>query len=190
MSKKTKRKNANKLFNIIGLIIIVAVILISCSKEQMIKTMYKKEYSEYVSKYSEEYNVEEGLIYAIIKTESNFDSNAKSSKDAQGLMQLMYTTAEEVADKIDIVLTEDNILDPEININIGTKYISSLLNKYDCIEVALAAYNAGSGNVDKWIENGVIQADGSDIENIPYKETNTYVRKVMRDYNIYMQITG
>ena len=189
MGKKTKRKNIKRFF-MIAMIIIVFIILISNSKEQMMKITYKKDYSEYVSKYSEEYNVEEDLIYAIIKAESNFDPNAQSNKDAQGLMQLMYSTAEEIADKINISLTEDNILDPEININLGTNYISSLLNKYDCVEVALAAYNAGSGNVDKWIENGVIQSDGSDIENIPYKETNTYVRKVMRDYNIYLQLEG
>ena len=82
----------------------------------------------------------------------------------------------------------ENILEPEVNIQLGTQYIASLLNKYDCVEVALAAYNAGSGNVDKWISAGKIKADGSDIENIPYKETNTYVRKIMRDYEVYRQL--
>ena len=187
MNKKTKRKNTKKIF-IILIIIIFLILFISSSKEQMIKMTYKKEYSEYVSKYSQEYDVEEDLVYAIIKVESNFDSNAKSNKEAQGLMQLMYSTAEEIAKKIDINLTKDNILEPEININIGTKYISILIEKYNCIELALAAYNAGSGNVDKWIDNGTIKSDGSDIENIPYKETNMYVRKVMRDYNIYTQL--
>ena len=68
------------------------------------------------------------------------------------------------------------------------KRTTKLLEKYECTEVALAAYNAGSGNVDKWIKDGVIQSDGSDIENIPFKETNTYVRKIMRDYRIYQEI--
>ena len=154
----------------------------------MIKVAYKKEFSEYVSKYSQAYEVDENLIYALIKAESNFEADAVSNKNAQGLMQLMPATAEDVADKNDIELTEDNILDPDININIGTKYISTLLDKYECVEVALAAYNAGSGNVDKWIENGIIKADGSDIENIPFKETNNYVRKIMRDYKIYSEL--
>ena len=100
----------------------------------------------------------------------------------------MQSTAQDLANRSQINLTKDNILDPDININLGTQYISSLLNKYDSIEVALAAYNAGSGNVDKWIKNGTIKSDGSDIENIPYKETNTYVRKIMRDYKIYNDI--
>ena len=183
MTKKIKKLG---IVIIAIMIVIIATILIN---KQMIKIMYKKEYSEYVSKYSQEYNVDENLIYALIKAESNFDADAVSAKDAQGLMQLMYTTAEEVANKNGIELTEENILDPEININIGTKYISTLLEKYECLEVALAAYNAGSGNVDKWIKNGIIKSDGSDIENIPFKETNTYVRKIMRDYEIYKDIS-
>ena len=179
-------EKAKKLLTVIIIIAILVIVAIYVNK-QMIKTMYKKEYSEYVSKYSQEYEVDENLIYALIKAESNFNANAVSAKDAQGLMQLMYSTAEDVAKKNGIELTEENILDPEININIGTKYLSTLLKKYDCLEVALAAYNAGSGNVDRWIANGTIKADGSDIENIPFKETNTYVRKIMRDYEIYIE---
>lgn len=172
------------------IVVVISIIGVIVIREQMIKLLYKKEYSEYVSKYAEEYEVEENLIYAIIKAESNFNPNAVSKSNAKGLMQLMVATAEEVADKIGIELTESNILDPETNIQIGTKYIATLLEKYECTEVALAAYNAGSGNVDKWIKEGIIKADGSDIEKIPYKETNTYVRKIMRDYKIYMQLEG
>ena len=54
--------------------------------------------------------------------------------------------------------------------------------------LALTAYNAGMGNVDNWIKNGIIKSDGSDIENIPYKETNNYVRKILRDYKFYTQL--
>lgn len=181
--KLTKRVGKEILVAIIiSITIILAVIGF---KELMIKQMYKKEYSEYVSKYSNEYKIDENLIYALIKAESNFKSNAVSASNAKGLMQLMYPTAEEIANKNGIELTEENILEPDVNINLGTIYISELIDKYECVEIALAAYNAGSGNVDKWIKNGVIKADGSDIEKIPYKETNTYVRKIMRDYKIY-----
>jgi len=180
------RKNAKKLL-ILLMIIVLLIIVVICINKLMIKMLYKKEYSEYVSRYSQEYNVNENLIYALIKAESNFEAEAVSNKNAQGLMQLMPSTAEDVANKSGIELTEENILEPEININIGTKYISTLLEKYECVEIALAAYNAGSGNVDKWIANGIIKADGSDIENIPFKETNNYVRKIMRDYKIYSE---
>ena len=173
--------------------IIITVTLLGLSptvfNKLMIKKLYKKDYSEYVSKYAEEYDIDENLIYALIKAESNFNEKAVSHQNAKGLMQLMQSTAQDLANRSQIKLTKDNILEPDININLGTQYIALLLNKYDSIEVALAAYNAGSGNVDKWIKDGTIKADGSDIENIPYKETNTYVRKIMRDYEIYNQLT-
>ena len=187
MAKNTKKKKTKILLYIL-IILVIGIILIINIKEQMMKNMYKKEYSEYVEKYAQEYDVDADLIYAMIKAESDFDTTAVSNKNAQGLMQLMYSTAEEIAESIDLELTEENIFEPEINIQIGTKYISNLLQKYDCVEIALAAYNSGSGNVDKWIKNGIIKSDGSDIENIPYKETNTYVRKIMRDYEIYKEL--
>lgn len=183
---KTIRKNAKILLIILLAIILLAIVGI-CINKLMIKVLYKKKYSEYVTKYAQKYEVDENLIYALIKAESNFEADAESNKNAKGLMQLMYSTAEDVAKKSGIELTEDNILEPDININIGIKYISILLDKYGCVEVALAAYNAGSGNVDKWIANGTIKSDGSDIENVPFKETNNYVRKILRDYKIYSE---
>lgn len=153
------------------------------------KIIYKKEYSEYVEKYSAEYNVDENLIYAVIKAESNFDVNARSNKDAVGLMQLMETTARDIIKKVDLQISDNELKeelhDPDININLGTKYLSMLLEKYNNVELAVTAYNAGIGTVDNWIEKGIIKPDGSDIENIPYKETNNYVRKILRDYKIY-----
>jgi lytic transglycosylase catalytic len=154
----------------------------------MLTKVYKLEYTEYVKKYANEYNVDEYLIYAIIKAESNFEPNAESHRGAKGLMQLMYSTAEDISKRIDIELNEDNILDPDININLGTKYISMLIQKYNNINLALAAYNAGSGNVDGWIEKGTLKSDGSDIENVPFTETNNYVRKILRDYEIYKNV--
>ena len=154
----------------------------------MLAKVYKLEYTEYVKKYANEYNVDEYLIYAIIKAESNFEPNAESHRGAKGLMQLMYSTAEDISKRIGIELNEDNILEPDININLGTKYISMLIQKYNNINLALAAYNAGSGNVDGWIEKGTLKSDGSDIENVPFTETNNYVRKILRDYEIYKNI--
>ena len=109
-----------------------------------------------------------------------------------GLMQLVESTAKDVSKKVDIQLTDDELkeklLEPEININLGTKYLSILIEKYQNIEIAVTAYNAGIGTVDNWIEKGIIKSDGSDIENIPYKETNNYVRKILRDYKIYTNL--
>jgi soluble lytic murein transglycosylase len=151
--------------------------------------IYPIEYKDLVQKYSEEYDVDKYLVLAIIKAESNFKDDAVSGKGAKGLMQLMDSTAEDIASSLNMNLNvDDDILNPEININLGTKYVSMMMKKYNCIELALAAYNAGSGNVDSWIKDGTLKDDGSDIENIPYKETNNYVRKILRDYEIYKKL--
>lgn len=185
----------NKIFLII--LIIVLLIIISALFDvpnKVLKIMYPTKYEEYVNKYATEYDVDKFLVFAVIKAESNFDENAVSSKGAKGVMQLMEATAKDVAIKAGIDVTQINlsekIIEVETNIQLGTKYMAILLNRYDNIEVALTAYNAGIGTVDNWIEKGVISADGSDIENIPYKETNNYVRKILRDYEVYCDLYG
>ena len=176
------------------IIILIFIILFSVFvfKNKILKIMYPKTYSEIVTTYAEQYKVDENLVYAVIKAESNFRSNAESNKSAIGLMQIVEDTAVDVAKKSNINIESQNIreelLKEDNNINIGTKYLSILLSKYGNIEVALAAYNAGIGTVDNWIEKQVIKSDGSDIENIPYKETNNYVRKILRDYKIYEKL--
>ena len=173
------------------LILYLVLVKILNIPERIMKKIYPKSYSEYVVKYSEEYGVDPLLVYAVIKAESNFDNNVVSNSNAKGLMQLMDATAGEVAENI---MTDKNfesymLFDAEINIKIGTKYLSELLEKYNGnYYLAVSAYNAGIGNVDKWIEEGIIKSDGSDIENIPYKETNNYVRKIIRDYGIYERL--
>lgn len=101
-------------------------------------------------------------------------------------MQLMDKTAKEVAENEVIEYESGTTLyNPEKNIQLGVIYYSNLLEQFGNQNVALAAHNAGSGNVSKWIKEGTIKADGSDIENIPFKETNLYVRKILRDYKMY-----
>ena len=172
----------------IFIIVLLIIFLFFIFKDKVIKTIYPTEYYDIVEKYSKEYNVDKYLIFAIIKAESNFKEDASSKKGAKGLMQLIDSTAEEVAKTINLDLKNEDILNPDININLGTKYISSLLKKYENKELALAAYNAGSGNVDNWVKNGILKSDGSNWENIPYKETKNYVRKILMDYEIYIKI--
>ena len=191
--KKTGKKNI-KLLIILLIIIIVTIILLGPLQIQnkILKIIYPREFENFVTLYAKEYNVDENLIYAIIKAESNFDPNAISGKSAKGLMQIVDETAIDIAKTLSLKLSEDELIeklnDIDLNINLGTKYMSMLLKKYENIAIALTAYNAGIGTVDNWIEKGTIKSDGSDVENIPYKETNQYVRKILRDYKIYQKL--
>ena len=125
----------------------------------------------------------------MIKAESNFEENAKSASNAVGLMQIMEATAIETANKMELNVTENDLFNPELNIKIGLKYFTTLVEKYnDNYNLAIIAYNAGIGNVDKWIQDGTINEDGTDIENVPFKETNNYARKILRDYEIYKEL--
>ncbi len=173
-------------------VILIAVIVVSVFKDKILKIIYPKTYKEIVSVYAEKYNVDENLIFAVIKAESNFKDDAVSHRNAVGLMQIMEETAVDVAKKYGITIDQNNareeIKKVQNNINIGTKYLSVLLDTYKNKEVAVAAYNAGIGTVNTWIEKGTIKSDGSDIENIPYKETNNYVRKILRNYKIYNEL--
>ena len=84
-----------------------------------------------------------------------------------------------------------NLNDAETNIEIGTNYFVKLLKYYDGnYYLAITAYNAGIGTVARWIKEKTIKPDGSDIENIPYKETNNYVRKILKKYKIYKELYG
>ena len=184
----------NKKLFIIIIIVLIIIVFLGIFKDKILKIIYPKTFKEYVSIYSEEYNIDENLIYALMKAESNFKSKAVSNRGAIGVMQLMEETALDVAKKAKIDIDENNLkqelLKPEVNIKIGTIYIKTLLDQYQNVEVALAAYNAGIGTVNTWIEEGIIKKDGRDIENIPYKETNQYVRKILRDYKIYEYLYG
>ena len=186
------QKRAKTITIIIFIIILLFILLFGVFRVHTIvlKKIYPTKYSNYVYQYAEEYDIDPLLIFAIIKAESNFKPNVVSSSEAIGLMQLMDATAEELARKLDIPFTKKaSLYDPELNIKLGTKYFADLLKEYNQNTLlALTAYNAGKGNLKRWIEQGTLKEDGSDIENIPYKETNNYVRKIVRDYKIYQRL--
>ncbi len=186
MNKKKKT-----ILIVILIILLILITLKAINIENIIlKNIYTKQYEECIYKCSDECEIDPLLVLAIIRVESNFKKDSVSLSQAKGLMQLMDSTADELATKLN--MNEDyDIFNAETNIELGTTYMSNLLTYYNNnLYLALAAYNAGIGNVNKWIEKGTIKKDGSDIENIPFKETRNYVRKVLRDYRIYSRLYG
>ena len=185
-------KKFKKLLVIILIILIILLMLykIFNIKEIIYKNLFPLKYSEYVYKYSEEFNIDPLLIFAFIKAESNFNEKVVSKSNAKGLMQLIESTAKETAKDTKIEFKENETLfNPEENIYLGIKYFDKLLSYYnENYSLAVCAYNAGIGNVDKWIETQIIKSDGSDIEKVPFKETNMYIRKILRNYKIYKEL--
>jgi len=158
-------------------------------EKNILMYLYPIKFEEYVYKYSEELDIDPMLTLAIIKTESNFDEKVVSKSGAIGLMQLMENTAKEQARKLNMEYTNESLYNAEINLKIGLNYFNTLLDHYNQNYIlAFTAYNAGLGNVQKWINECIIKSDGSDIENIPFKETNMYVRKIIKNYEIYKKL--
>lgn len=126
------------------------------------------------------------FICAVIAVESRFNKYALSSKGAMGLMQLMPTTAIQMAEQVNIDLTNLNDLyDETINIRLGTTYLRYLKNRFFNIATVLAAYNAGETIVNTWLLNENYSLDGVTLITTPYKETNDYIKKVMETLKIY-----
>ena len=125
-------KQLRKIFVGLVLLIVIAVILIKVVNIQdiIMKKMYPKEHSEYVYTYAEENELDPLLIFAVIKAESNFDSDVVSHSNAMGLMQILERTAKEVVvNEIEEEFSKDMLFNPEENIKIGTKYFSRIIRK-------------------------------------------------------------
>ena len=144
-------------------------------------------YSEYVEKYAAKYQLDSSLVYAMIYCESKFDAEAVSSANAKGLMQVTEDTGNWVASTLEgMDAAEVDLFDAETNIRIGCRYLQWLLEKFDgYLETSLAGYNAGHGNVARWLSDEEKSKDGITLEEIPYAETEKYVQKVKRIQKIY-----
>lgn len=169
-----------KLLKIIVVLLIFAIIA-GIGFSFYSSARYPLSYETTIKKYADEYNVDPYLIAAVISVESSFDKNARSPKDARGLMQIMPETAEWAASKMNLNSFDIEMLyDPDTNIKMGTWYLSNLKKQFnDKIDLVLAAYNGGSGNVTKWLADEECSQDGESLDYIPFKETREYVSKVL-----------
>ena len=139
-----------------------------------LRLLYPQRYTELVEREAAEFDLEPNL--------------ARSHADAMGLMQLTQETFDWI---LSLYPTEDgsgDIWDPGDNIHCGCALLRLLLDQYGTVEVALAAYNAGMGNVSGWLESGDYSHDGETLHTIPYPETDSYVNMVQRAYGLYQKL--
>ena len=155
------------------------------------KNAYPREYAEYVESYAEQYGVPETLVFAVIRTESSFNSGAVSSAGAVGLMQMLPETFEWLTDEILFDHLESGMLyDPETNIKYGTYLLSRYYDRYGDWELVFAAYNGGPGNLDKWLEDPEYADGEGGLKKIPFRETRNYVKKVTDAWDMYERLYG
>ena len=171
-------------------LILILTIIFILSVSNLVKFAYPLKYQDFINKYSKEYNIDPYIIISIINCESRFNKDAKSNKAAYGLMQIKDTTAVWAANQMGIRdFKLSSLYDPETNIKIGCWYINSLNSEFKGnTDSILAAYNAGIGNVTKWLQDSNNSKNGKDLYYIPYKETDKYVKKVKTDYTIYKML--
>ncbi len=146
---------------------------------------YPVKFKDEIVATAEKFDIEPFLIASVINVESSFNQNAQSNKGAVGLMQVLPSTAEWVCQKLGREFDEENLFDPAENILIGSFYLSYLIEYFDNQSLAICAYNAGMGNVKKWLSSEEFSSDGTSLKEIPFKETKNYLEKVQKNISIY-----
>ena len=151
--------------------------------------IYPMTYEDIVMEMAEEYDLQPSLVFAVIRTESKFDKNAVSPAQAKGLMQITDDTfrwAQKRAQQEE--MDPDNLFIPQINIRYGCYILTLLSQQFSDLETVLAAYNAGQGKVNQWLQDPNCSDDGKTLKHIPYEETEDYVHRVINTQLRYQKI--
>lgn len=160
------------------IVLVTIIIAVAAVSRYVIKeSFFPYKYREYVDTYSAQYNLDPLFVLAVIKTESKFDEDAKSHKNAVGLMQITVATGEWAAKEMGYsTFSKENLYDEEYNIRMGCWYLKRLKDTFDGdLDLTVAAYNAGPTNVQSWLQNEKYSSNGKSIDYIPFGETKKYV---------------
>ncbi len=155
-------------------------------------TAYPMGYGEAVAQNAAEEGPSPALLFAVIRCESGFDSNAVSHVQARGLMQITNDAFEwaRMRQQGDASLTFNDMFTPETNIEYGAAILRLLLDEFGSERVALAAYHAGRGEVMGWLRNTAYSSDGKSLDYIPFDQTRAYVDKVLETKLVYQRLYG
>ena len=153
---------------------------------------YPLKYRDIIETQAEQYHIDPAFLYGMIRTESNFNPNAESSAGAVGLMQIMPATFDwlQTHKGTEPKLDASALYDPQINVEYGVYFLSILREEYGDEAVMLSAYNAGMGSVDQWLSEEEHSADGETLYDIPYGETEQYVKNVLESQEMYRRLYG
>jgi len=189
--RMTKPRQKRLIPRVLLILAIFLLLVYLAENSPWIKRMrYPLVYEEHIRRYASEYEIDPFLAASVIWVESKFVPDAVSGKDARGLMQIIPSTGKWAAEKMGLSdYQENHLFEPEINIKIGCWYLSFLASQFpDNMELVIAAYNAGIGNVKKWLQNREYSSDGMHLDYIPFFETRNYVKEVLKAYEIYKEI--
>ena len=173
------------------LLIIVFVFALSLAGfKTIVAITHPIKYKDEILFYSHEFSLQPELVASVINTESHFNKNAKSNKNAIGLMQITISTAEFLIDyyKLDDKIENNILFAPETNIKFGCMYLNYLNKKFKNIYTALAAYNAGETIVRSWLNDEQYSQDKTTLKNIPFAETRNYILKIKSNLKFYKKI--
>lgn len=184
MTYSRRSKSSSRITRII---VIVILVLLVTNARDIGRFLFPMPYRQMIFGESAHSGLDACLVAAIVKTESDFNPGAVSVKGARGLMQIMPETGRWVAGKKGLQGFEPDLLfNPEYNVKIGVWYVAELYREYrgDTVLV-LAAYNAGRGNVEKWLEQQSWTGERDSIDQIPFPETRQFIRKVLFYQQVY-----
>ena len=147
---------------------------------------YPMRYEAEIRQAAAEFSLDPAYVASVALAESSFDAEAVSSVGAIGLMQIMPETGEWIAHKLDWPFTDETLFDPRANARLGAWYLRFLLDRYDGrVQNAIAAYHAGQGSVDAWLEDARYSSDGLTLERAGSSSTQHYINKVLSAYENY-----
>ena len=152
--------------------------------------LFPRPYWDALRRYSDENGLDPYLVASLIRQESEFNPGAVSRANAYGLMQLLPKTGKGTAKAVGLHnYKTDSLLDPTINIELGTKYFREMVDHFGGqVEYALAAYNAGSSRVESWRSSGNYRDIEEFVESIPFTETREYVQAIVRNTEVYKRV--